>query len=74
MVMGGVLAAEVMDDRLFHLLVVREAGLSEAGSGKAVLDLLGQEVFSLPMTVREAELLEAGLGLLVVPYLLVGLG
>jgi hypothetical protein len=45
MVMGGVLAAEVMDDRLFHLLVVREAELSEAG-----------------------------LGLLVVPYLLVGLG
>jgi hypothetical protein len=34
MVMGGVLAAEVMDGRLFHLLVVR-AELSETG-----LDLL----------------------------------
>ena len=46
MVMGSVLAAEVTDDHLFHLLVVKEADLSEAGLGLlAALGLLRHNLF-----------------------------
>jgi hypothetical protein len=53
MVTGSVLVAEVMDDRLFHLLVVR-AELSEAGLRKVALDLLGQEAFPSHPVMRKA--------------------